>query len=382
MAETTFETWDAIELNRSLLRGIYALGFETPSPIQQQSILPIVQGKDVLAQAQSGTGKTGAFAISTIQRCSDEELTPQAIILAPTRELASQINSVVQSLCRQTKFKTQLLVGGTSVDRDMRDMRENCPQIFVGCPGRVLDFLQRGALDNTHLRMIVLDEADEILSQGFRDQLQRIFQFMSEATQVVMFSATIPPELHDVVDKIMRDPVKILVKNELMTLEGISQFYISFPSEHDKLAALKDLYESISVSQSIIYCNSVRRVVELYDAMRQDNFPVCCIHSDMERDHRSQAYQEFKSGKYRVLISSNVTARGIDVQQVSIVVNYDIPTCVHSYLHRIGRSGRWGRKGVGINFVTKYDIDKMRAIEKHYATEIKEMPANFTTLLD
>jgi len=378
----SFEEWESIELNRSLLRGIYALGFEHPSPIQQQTILTIMEGKDLLAQAQSGTGKTGAFTIGAIQRCDEADPSPQAIILAPTRELASQIHSVVGSLCRQTTFRTQLLVGGTSVDRDMRDIRDRKPQLFVGTPGRVLDFLQRGVVDTSKLRMVVLDEADEILSQGFREQLQRIFQYTTDSVQVVMFSATIPTELHEVVDKIMRDPVKILVKNELMTLEGIAQFYVQFPSEDDKLAALKDLYDGISVSQSIIYRNSVRGVVDLYEAMRRENFPVCCIHSEMDRDQRNLAYQEFRSGKYRVLISSNVTARGIDVQQVSIVINYDIPGCVHTYLHRIGRSGRWGRKGIGINFVTKYDVDKMRAIEQHYATEIKEMPADYRSLLD
>ena len=375
------ETWEGANLKRSLLRGIYSLGFEHPSPIQQQAILPILEGTDVLAQAQSGTGKTGAFSIAMLERCSDEEPTAQAIMLAPTRELASQINSVVKSLACQTAFRTQLLVGGTSVDRDIRDIRENKPQIFVGCPGRVLDFLHRRVFDTTTLRMIVLDEADEILSAGFVDQLQQIFQFISDSVQVVMFSATIPTELHRVIDKIMRDPIKILVKNELMTLEGISQFYISLPSDNEKISTLKDLYESLSVSQSIIYCNSVRRVIELYDALRQENFPVVCIHSDMERDQRTTSYNEFKSGKYRVLISTNVTARGIDVQQVSVVINFDIPTC-ETYLHRIGRSGRWGRKGVGINFVTKYDVDKMRAIEKHYATEIKEFPLDYATLFN
>jgi translation initiation factor 4A len=196
-----------------------------------------------------------------------------------------------------------------------------------------------------------------------------------------MFSATIPEPLHDIVHKIMRTPVKILVKTELMTLEGITQFYVFFQNDHDKLMALMDLYGGISVSQSIIYCNSVKRVIELYDTMRREGFPVCCIHSDMNRDERKISYDEFKTGKFRVMISSNVTARGLDVQQVSVVINYDIPKCVHAYLHRIGRSGRWGRKGVGINFVTKYDVDKMRAIEQHYKTEIKELPTNYASFL-
>jgi translation initiation factor 4A len=376
--------WDdeSLGLDRNVLRGIYAMGFESPSPIQRQAILPIIQGKDVLAQAQSGTGKTGAFSIGTIMRCDGEQATAQAIILAPTRELANQIHSVFNSLAAQTKLRAHLLVGGTSVDRDIHDIRATNPQVFVGCPGRVLDFLCRRVIQPDSLRVIVLDEADEILSQGFQEQIYNIFQFLTDSTQVVMFSATIPEQLHDVVNKIMRDPIKILVKTEQMTLEGISQFYVSFNNDHEKLMALMDLYEGISVSQSIIYCNSVKRVMELYDTMRREGFPVCCIHSEMDRDARNLAYQEFKVGKYRVLISSNVTARGLDVQQVSVVINYDIPKCVHSYLHRIGRSGRWGRKGVGINFVTKYDIDKMRAIEQHYHTEIKELPTNYATFLD
>jgi translation initiation factor 4A len=377
----TFTDWEDVDLKRTLLRGIYAVGFEKPSPIQQQAILPMTSGRDILAQAQSGTGKTGAFCISTIQLCDDDLRTPQAIILSPTRELATQTHTVFGSLCFQTKLKAHLLIGGTVVDRDIRQMEADRPQVIVGCPGRVLDFFQRGVISPNDIKLLVLDEADEILSSGFCDQIKRIFQFLTDSVQVAMFSATIPEELHELVGKIMTDPVKILVKNEMLSLEGISQFYVTFTNDADKLSALKDLYEGISVSQSIIYCNSVRRVEDLYQALRAENFPVCCIHSEMDRERRNVAYQEFKAGKYRVLISSNLTSRGLDVQQVSIVINYDIPTCVHNYLHRIGRSGRWGRKGVGINFVTKYDIDRMRAIEKHYQTEIKELPSNYTELV-
>ena len=263
--------WDdeALGLDRNVLRGIYAMGFESPSPIQRQAILPIIQGNDVLAQAQSGTGKTGAFSIGTIMRLDGEQSTPQAIILAPTRELAHQIHSVFSSLAAQTKLRAHLLVGGTSVDRDIHDIRATNPQVFVGCPGRVLDFLCRKVIQPDTLRVIVLDEADEILSQGFQEQIYNIFQYLTESVQVIMFSATIPEQLHDVVNKIMRNPQKILVKNEQMTLEGISQFYISFNNDHEKLMALMDLYQGISVSQSIIYCNSVKRVIELYDAKRR-----------------------------------------------------------------------------------------------------------------
>jgi len=372
--------WDSLGLKTNLLRGIYSVGFESPSQIQAQSIPVILTGKDVIAQAQSGTGKTGAFCISTLQKCTNEP-TLQAIILAPTRELSSQIHSVFESLALHTGISSQLLIGGISIDKDIKKMQQHASQVLIGCPGRVLDFLNRKIVSYSGIHLIVLDEADEILSQGFQSQLYNIFQYLTDAVQVVMFSATIKEELHEISNKIMRDPVKLLVKSEMLTLEGISQFYISFQNDQDKIEALKDLYNFISMSQSIIYCNSVKRVVDLYHVMKSSGFPVCCIHSDMDKQDRHNAYQEFKSGKYRVLISSNVTARGIDIQQVSTVINFDLPKCVDTYLHRIGRSGRWGRKGVGINFITNYDTDKMKEIESHYGTQIKEFPSTYTTLL-
>ena len=177
----------------------------------------------------------------------------------------------------------------------------------------------------------------------------------------------------------MRDPVKILVKAEQLTLEGISQFYVAMDNDDQKYETLKDIYGMISMSQCIIYCNSVKRVNDLYEAMMSDNFPVCQIHSSMDKDERNKSYQEFKSGRQRVLISSNVTARGIDIQQVSTVINFDVPNCIHTYLHRIGRSGRWGRKGVGINFMTQRDARKVKEIEEYYHTKINELTENWAT---
>ena len=180
----------------------------------------------------------------------------------------------------------------------------------------------------------------------------------------------------------MRDPVRIFVKTEQLTLEGISQYYVAIEDDRQKYSTLKDLYQYISMSQCIIYCNSVKRVSDLYDAMLEDGFPVCRIHSSMEKYDRDLAFVEFRTGKCRVLISSNVTARGIDIQQVSVVINFDVPKCVHTYLHRIGRSGRWGRKGVGINLITRRDAPKMREIEQHYSTQISELPGNFDNLME
>ena len=375
-----FETWDDAPLKPSLLRSIYAYGFERPSPIQKKAIIPMTSGKDIIAQAQSGTGKTGAFSISCLQRIDSSKKYTQAMILSPTRELSRQTYDVIKNLSSLMKnVETQLLIGGTSTDANISSLKDNPPHIVVGCPGRIHDMLRRQYINPGKLELIVLDEADEMLSVGFKEQVYNIFQYLNNEVQVALFSATMPPELSALTDKFMRNPVKILVKSEMLTLEGISQYRVVLDDDPQKYLTLKDIYDIISMSQCIIYCNSVKRVVSLYDAMKQDEFPVCCIHSSMEKEDRAAAYEEFKSGKYRVLISSNVTARGIDIQQVSTVINFDVPKDVNTYLHRIGRSGRWGRKGIGINFVTRRDLRKIKEIEEHYNTEIPDLPADFGT---
>lgn len=370
-------SWEELDAKIKLLRGIYAYGFEKPSPIQKKAIKPLFDKKDLVAQAQSGTGKTGCFTIGALQLINTDEDNTQAMLLAPTRELAMQTKKVLDSLGAQfTNLKTQLLIGGTSTDDDIQKLYENRPHIVIGCPGRVHDMLRRKKLKSDHLKLIVLDEADEMLSQGFKEQVYNIFQFLPKDTQVALFSATMPDVLNTITDKFMRNPVRILVKAEQLTLEGIEQYFVGLESDDQKYETLKDLYGVFSVSQCIIYCNSVRRVQDLYEAMVEDNFAVCQIHSNMEKYERQKSYEDFSIGKHRVLISSNVTARGIDVQQVSTVINFDVPKCVHTYLHRIGRSGRWGRKGMGINFVTRRDVRKLKEIEEHYSTEIKELPAS------
>jgi translation initiation factor 4A len=377
-----FEAWEDIQdLNPLLMRGIYGYGFEKPSPIQQKSIISIMDGRDVIAQAQSGSGKTGAFATGVLSRMRLDNKHPQALIIAPTRELAKQIHDVVKDLATQmVGLNVQLLIGGTSTEDDVADLKANGPQVLIGCPGRVHDIMRRQPAIGRGMQMLVLDEADEMLSAGFNEQIYNIFQQLNTNVQVCLFSATMPDELHSLSDKFMRDPVRILVKSEMLTLEGISQFHVALETDHDKYATLKDLFTRISVSQCIIYCNSIRRVSDLAEAMMNDGFPVCCIHSGMEKEVRDKAYQEFRSGAHRVLISSNVTARGIDIQQVSTVINFDMPRDVHTYLHRIGRSGRWGRKGSGVNFVTRRDFRKLKEIESYYGTCIPELPANFGLL--
>lgn len=378
-----FSTWEDVdELKPQLLRGIYAYNFEKPSHIQQRSILPVMRGHDVIAQAQSGTGKTGAFGVATLQTIDlDPKKTDvQALIMAPTRELAKQIHDVITNLGTQmTGLKVQLLVGGTSTDDDAKLLKTEMPQIVVGCPGRVFDMIRRRNINARNIKLLVLDEADEMLSSGFKDQIYNIFQHLSNNVQVCLFSATMPQELHVLSEKFMRNPVKILVQAEQLTLEGICQYHIALEDDDGKFATLQDLFKTISMSQCIIYCNSVKRVSDLTEAMVLKGYPACCIHSGMEKDARDDAYVNFKAGKYRVLISSDVTARGIDIQQVSTVINFDLPKSVHTYLHRIGRSGRWGRKGTGISFVTRRDVRQMKDIETYYNTVICELPSSFKT---
>ena len=376
-----FEEWEDehVGLKETLMRGIYAHGYETPSPIQKQAILPMLKNRDVIAQAQSGTGKTGAFTVASLQLLNEESAESQILVISPTRELSRQTCSVFASISQAMPgVKTKLLVGGTSAEGDREDLGNNRPQIIIGCPGRIHDMLRRRYLHPAKIHTLILDEADEMLSSGFKDQIYNIFQYLNSDIQVALFSATMPMELEALTNKFMRDPVKILVQKDMLTLQGIAQYYIALDCDEHKFAALKDLFSTINMTQCIIYCNSIRRTEDLFNAMTKDDYPVSCIHSNLTEAERTTAYNEFKSGESRVLIATDLFARGIDVQQVGIVVNFDLPKNLHIYIHRIGRSGRWGRKGVGINFVTKRDQQKLSEIQAYYGTQIDEMPLNFS----
>ena len=382
--EMSFDSWeddDIVALKQKLLRGIYAYGFETPSPIQKRAIIPLVLKHDVIAQAQSGTGKTGAFIVGALQLLDEKKKEPQVLVLAHTRELARQIYSVVEALSNQMSITYQLLVGGTSTDDDREKLEDSPPQIIIGCPGRVHDMIRRKYLKTHNINLMILDEADELLSHGFKDQIYKIFQFMNQDIQIGLFSATMPQELNSLTSKFLRNPVKILIKKELLTLQGIAQYFVALDNDEGKYQTLKDLFGTLSVSQALIYCNSIRRVDDLYDAMKHDEFPVERLHGGLDESDRKQIYSTFKNGSCRVLIATDLLARGIDVQQVSIVINFDIPKNIHTYLHRIGRSGRWGRKGVGINFITRRDVQKLKEIEEFYSTEIKEFPQNYKEVI-
>ncbi|KAL1917443.1 uncharacterized protein VTP21DRAFT_3836 [Calcarisporiella thermophila] len=374
------DNFDDMELKPELLRGIYAYGFERPSAIQQRAIMPVIKGHDVIAQAQSGTGKTATFSISILQKLDMSISQCQALILAPTRELAQQIQKVVIALGDFMNVDCHACIGGTNVREDMKRLEAGV-HVVVGTPGRVFDMINRRALKTDHIKMFVLDEADEMLSRGFKEQIYDVFQLLPPNTQVVLLSATMPQDVLEVTTKFMRDPIRILVKRDEITLEGIKQFYIAVEKEEWKLDTLCDLYETVTITQAIIFCNTRRKVDWLTDKLKEREFTVSAMHGDMEQSQREVIMKEFRSGSSRVLITTDLMARGIDVQQVSLVINYDLPTNKENYIHRIGRGGRFGRKGVGINFVTTEDTGMMREIEKFYNTQIEEMPMNVADLI-
>ena len=374
----TYEKWDEFDLKEELLRGIYSYGFESPSQIQKTAIKPILDKKDVIAQAQSGTGKTGTFTISSLQRIDVTEKNTQVMILAPTHELVKQIAFVVENIgSAMDGLVVKTLVGGTSVNEDIKQLKENVPHVVVGSTGRVNDMIRRRHLQTNHIKLFILDEADEMLSGGFKEQVYQIFQNLSPEAKIAIFSATLPPYILEMTNKFMNNPVKITMEPEKLNLEGIEQFYLALNDDNEKYDTLKKLFDFLTVNQSIVYVNSVQRVEDLYNAMVADGYSVVSIHSSMKREEREKSFKDFRTGTYRVLISSNVTSRCIDIQQVSIVINFDIPRSVNTYLHRIGRSGRWGRKGKAINFITRQDVGYMKRIESHYKSNIQELPSEF-----
>ncbi len=375
----SYDSFDDMGLKMKLLRGIYAYGFEKPSKIQKIGIMPITKGYDIIGQSQSGTGKTGTFLIGTLQRIDPELKQTQALILAPTRELSEQIFNVCNNLCTYMKLENYLLIGGNNRREDIKNLDNHKYQIIVGTPGRVYDMLKNLSLNTNHLKLFVVDEADEMLSSGFQDQVYEIFQYIPKTSQVCLFSATIPNEALEITERFMNDPIKVLVKKEELTLEGIKQFYIAISKEVWKLDALCDIYKKLSVSQSIIYCNTKRTSDWLREQLEERDFTVKCIHSNMKE--RKDIMEDFRKGELRVLIATDIISRGIDVQQVGIVINYDIPKFKEVYIHRIGRSGRYGRKGLAINFVTHDDINKLKTIQEYYETQIEEMPEDISEFL-
>eukprot|EP00866_Antonospora_locustae_P001522 jgi/Antlo1/1522/2313 len=380
-----FEKWEELPLKEELLRGIYASGYNSPSFIQKSSVRPLIEGVDIRAQAQSGTGKTGAFCVGAIQRvCGD---TTQVLVLASTREIASQNYRCLKDLSRFMDIGIQLLLGGTSVKDDIEGLA-NGPQIVVGTPGRVLHMIERGYMKCNDISLLIIDEADEMLKLGFQEQVKSIFcKLNTEKVQVAMFSATWERAELEVSSKILRHGHHVIdLRLEEQTLKGINQYYVNLGprqairdlNEEIKIQVLIDIYSKSEIGQSIIFVNSVERVKAVHAKLIALGFSCGVIHSNLSQEGRDQAMSKFQKGECRTLIASNLVGRGVDVQQLSVVINFDIPTdSFATYIHRIGRAGRYGRKGTAINFIFEDEKPYLEDIERHYRTVIQPLPLNF-----
>ena len=375
--DNRIENFDDMELNAELTHGIYSYGFKQPSEIQSLAIKPIIDKRDVIAQAQSGTGKTGAFSIGVLNNVDIKKRATQALLLSPTRELAGQTFDFMKEIGQKMKdLNIQLFRGGNSVSDD-QESASRFPHIVIATPGRAADLIKSGHLRCENLTMIVLDEADEMLSEGFIEQVKEIFQFLNPEIQILLFSATIPPEIFEIMDQFMKDPVKILVKAEKLTLEGIRQFYVNVGESTNKLGTLLDLYQVIAIQKAVIFSNTRETVDFLKAELQARGYPVEAIHSGLTQKDRDVIMRKFRLGTLRVVVATDLLARGIDIQQITLVINFEMPdkSGKENYLHRIGRSGRYGRKGVAINIVDKREMYQINDLTKYYHTKIDELPS-------
>ena len=378
---TYYDRFDDEELNinDNILKGIYSYGFERLSPIQRIAIKPLMDGKDIVVQSHSGTGKTATFLIGVLSRIDVNNKCPQAIIICNTRELANQTLKVLEAIGNYSDISNKICIGGDMQYKYIsNDINE---QIIIGTPGRLCDLISKKTVNTDQIKILVIDEADDVLSTGFRKQVKKIFNYIPKETQIALVSATIPQEMSNLFDILLKtDFVSILIKDEQLTLDGIMQFYINLDEQY-KIDAIIDLYQFINIGQGIIYCNRKNRADELQEVLISRDFSVGVLHGDLMQKERENIMSNFRSGKTRILITTDILARGIDVQQVSLVINFDMPKYPQTYIHRIGRSGRYGRKGIAINFVTRKEQSILNYIKRMYNTEIKPFPEDVNLVL-
>lgn len=375
-----YETFDEMGLSDTLIRGVYNYGFELPSKIQQLAIVPMSQQTDILAQSQSGTGKTGAFTIGALSTVDPSLKTPQVLVMCPTRELSQQTERVAQAIGSYMNLKVLSATGGNQIRADVTALK-NGAQFIVGTPGRIFDLICRGELSVEHIRYVILDEADQMLEDLFADQIRSILNSkFPSTTRLALFSATMPKNVLEIAENYLSNPVRILLPPDEVTLEGIKQYYVHLEREDWKLPVLLDLYQQITVNQALIYVNKRQKAEWLAKQLSSHGFTLEFIHGEMEVAERKKRMEDFRSGMTRVLISTDLLARGIDVQQVSLVINYEMPIQRENYIHRIGRSGRYGKKGSAINIICGDEINAVKEIESHYSTTIMELPEDLSSL--
>lgn len=376
-----YKEFDEMNLPENLLRGVYAYGFEKPSAIQEKGIVPIAEGRDVLAQAQSGTGKTGTFVIGSLARVDEAIKKPQVLVLVHVRELAQQIEKVAKALGSFMNLQVLCAVGGNPLRDDIRQL-EGGAQFIVGTPGRVFDLVNRNVLDRSEIRVLIMDEADQMLEDLFYKQVMCILEKgFPEKTRVALFSATMPEQVVEVANKILNDPVRVLIKPAAVRLEGIQQFFVPLDREDHKFECICDLYKNLNISQAVIFCNKRQKAEMLAERMTAQGYPVTCLHGELEKPERTRRMKQFIEGSTRVMVATDIIARGIDVQQISLVINYELPTNRENYVHRIGRAGRFGRKGTTINMLLPEEEGMMKDISEHYDMKVVPLPDSISNLV-
>ncbi|WP_088036064.1 DEAD/DEAH box helicase [Evansella clarkii] len=361
-----------LNIDETILKSIERMGFEETTPIQEQVIPLGKEGKDIIGQAQTGTGKTVAFGIPCVERIRPDEKHPQALVLTPTRELAIQVAEELNKLGRDKGVQALPIYGGQAITRQISALKRR-PQIIVATPGRYMDHMNRKTIRPEHLDILVLDEADEMLSMGFIEDIETILEEVPDERQTLLFSATMPPKLRTIADRFMKDPVSIAVKAKQLTVENIDQRYMVLP-EKDKFDVLCNLLDKETPELAIIFGRTKRRVDELMESLSIRGFAVDGLHGDMKQERRDLVIRKFKRGAIDVMVATDVAARGLDVNNVTHVINFDLPQDSESYVHRIGRTGRAGKKGISYSFVTPRETDHLHYIEnstKKRMTEIK-----------
>ena len=371
--------WDDYFLKRELLMGIFEKGYEHPSPIQEESIPIALAGKDVLARAKNGTGKTAAYTIPILERCDPNISVIQALILVPTRELALQTSSVVRELSKHiTDLQCMVTTGGTSLRDDIYRLYKPV-HVIVATPGRILDLASKKVADLSRCHIMVMDEADKLLSPEFQVVIERLLEQLPSERQILLYSATFPSIVESFVQQFMHNPHMINLMEDL-TLKGLTQYY-AFVEEREKVHCLNTLFSKLRINQAIIFCNSTLRVELLAKKITELGFSCFFIHSKMQQQDRNRVFHDFRNGGCRCLVSSDLFTRGIDIMTVNVVINFDFPKNSETYLHRIGRSGRYGHLGLAINFITEGDRDNMFLVERELDTEVLPLPQQVDTSL-
>ena len=365
--------FDELNIDERILRAIEDMGFEETSPIQTQAIPAVCEGIDVVGQAQTGTGKTAAYTIPMLMKIDPQIKKPQAIVLCPTRELAVQVAEEIRKLAKyMSDIKVLPVYGGQEIVRQIKSLKTGV-QIIVGTPGRVMDHMRRKTVKFDNINMVILDEADEMLDMGFREDMETILTETPEDRQTVMFSATMPKAIMDIARNFQKDARIIKVVRKELTVSNIEQFYYEVRPKNktEVLCRLIDIYNP---RLSVVFCNTKRQVDELISELKGRGYFADGIHGDMKQQQRDRVMDDFRSGKVDILIATDVAARGIDVDDVDMVFNYDIPQDEEYYVHRIGRTGRAGRSGMALSFISGKEVYKLKDIERYCKTKILAKP--------